>query len=294
MNTAMTTRALLQFHSCVVAALAAAAPSADAQPAPARRVQAPHTVVELLVDRQPDTATRELWMGLRFEMEQGWHIYWTNPGDSGAPPYVLWQPVPGLSLGEFEWPTPERIPLGPLMNYGYSNEVVLPFPVRLAKPLAGQPISLQGEVKWMICSDICIPGQTRLALTLPLSTEDRARTAAWRQQIEQARKLVPQPAPTAWRASASATTDGFVLTVRMDRPAAPATFFSLEPNQIAESAPQEAKTNGRELVLRLRRANDRANPRMLRGVLAFSGGPSYVVEAPLTGATPRRSGAAGR
>jgi thiol:disulfide interchange protein DsbD len=272
----------------LVSAGAALATARDAtgQMAAPRRASVPHTVVELIVDRQPDATTRELWAGLRFELEQGWHVYWINPGDSGGPPAVLWQPSGGIRPGEFEWPAPERIPLGDLMNYGYTNEVTLPFRVRLASPVTGAAAAgLHGHFEWQICRDICIRGRAQLALPLPVGAEDASRIAAWRGQIEQARRRVPAPAPAAWRTHATATADGFVVTVRMDRAAGQGTFFPLEIGQIDDAAPQEARTAGRELVLRLRESRQpAAQPKVLRGVLALPSGEAYVIEAPVSAA----------
>lgn len=264
-----------------LAALPLASPVAAQAPSP-RRVAAQHTVVELIVDRQPDATTRELWAGLRFELEQDWHIYWQNPGDSGGPPYILWQPAAGLTPGEFEWPLPERIPLGPIMNYGYTNEVVLPFPIKIARA-SGTP--LEAQVKWLICKDICIPGQARLALTLPVPDADKGRVANWRQQIEESRRRVPPAAPATWRATATSSASEFVVTVRMDKPASGAAFFPLETSQVDDAAPQNVAASGNELVLRLKKSESlKGDPKVLRGVLALKSGPAYVVEATFGGA----------
>lgn len=260
---------------------------ADAQLAAPRRVAAMHTVVELLVDRQPDASTREWWMGLRFELERDWHVYWQNPGDSGGPPTVLWQPAPGVTIGEFEWPTPERIPLGPLMNYGYTNEVILPFRVRATKPVA-DGTRVEGQVKWMICHDVCIPGQARLGVTLPLGPEDAGKVSGWKRQIDGARARIPKAAPDTWQAKATGTATEFVLTVRMDRPATSATFYPLEISQVNDSAPQDVKASGRDLVMRLRKSDQlTGEPRALRGVLVLASGEAYVVTAPLGSGSPR-------
>ncbi len=226
-------------------------------------------------------------MGLRFELERDWHVYWVNPGDSGAPPTVLWQPTAGVTIGEFEWPVPERIPLGPLMNYGYTNEVVLPFRVKVTGPVAAGT-RIEGQVKWMICHDVCIPGQARLGMTLPLGAEERGKVAAWKPQIDAARASVPTPAPATWRSAATSAGQDFVLTVRKDRPATSASFFPLEISQINDSAPQEAKAAGRELTIRLRKSDQlTGNPRALRGVLVLASGGAYVVTAPLGAGTAR-------
>lgn len=269
-----------------VALVVAGGPTGLAQEAAPRRVTAPHTVVELIVDRDLGTASREFWLGLRFELEPGWHVYWQNPGDSGGPPTVLWQPVAGLRFGDFQWPAPERLPLGPLVNYGYTNEVVLPVKIDLTG--AALPRQIAAQAKWIVCHDICVPGQARLSIPLPVDRAEASRIPAWKRQIEAALARVPKPAPATWKASVRASGREFVLTVDMDRPAERATFFPLDPSEVDDSAPQEAEVAGRQLRLRLRQSDQLTSPPpALRGVLSFPSGPAVVVAAPVA-ATPAR------
>ena len=39
-----------------------------------------------------------LYLALSLKPEKGWHTYWRNPGDSGAPTSVEWQLPKGVSL----------------------------------------------------------------------------------------------------------------------------------------------------------------------------------------------------
>jgi len=80
---------------------------------------AEHVRVELLV--QNDTLYIGDWnkAGLYFKLEPGWHIYWKNPGDAGEPPHVLWTLPTGITAEPMLFPAPKRLPLGPLMDYGY-------------------------------------------------------------------------------------------------------------------------------------------------------------------------------
>lgn len=264
-------------------------PAGLAQDAAPRRVQALHTAVELVIDRNPVPTTRDFWLGLRFELEPGWHVYWQNPGDSGGPPTVLWQPAPGLRFGDFQWPAPERLPLGPLVNYGYTNEVVLPVKIELTG--AALPRRIAAQAKWIVCHDICVPGQARLSIPIPVDRADAGRIAAWKRQIDEALARVPRPAPPTWKASARASGREFLLSVEMDRPAERATFFPLEPSQVDDSAPQEVEVAGRQLRLRLRQSDQLTSPPpALRGVLAFPSGPAVVVAAPVTATPARPSG----
>ena len=64
-------------------------------------------------------------MGLKLRMADHWHTYWKNPGDSGLPTRIQWVLPEGWTAGEIQWPYPKPLPVGPLMNYGYEDEVVL-------------------------------------------------------------------------------------------------------------------------------------------------------------------------
>ena len=98
-------------------------------------VQTPHTRVTLLSDHQQVQPGQKFHLGFQFEIIPDWHIYWENPGDSGLAPVKEYSVPQGVTLSEFIWPAPERIPVGPLMNFGYSNTVLLPFAVQLPEDL---------------------------------------------------------------------------------------------------------------------------------------------------------------
>ncbi len=71
--------------------------------------------------------------GLYFKLEPGWHVYWQNPGDSGEPPEVHWTLPSGLTASSMQFPAPKRLPLGPLMDFGYENEVLFPLTLNVAR-----------------------------------------------------------------------------------------------------------------------------------------------------------------
>jgi len=70
--------------------------------------------------------------GLYFKLEKGWHVYWKNAGDSGEPPHVKWTLPQGITASVLQFPAPKRLPLGPLMDFGYEDEVLFPFTVTAA------------------------------------------------------------------------------------------------------------------------------------------------------------------
>jgi len=61
-----------------------------------------HTTLSLISEQDAIVRGRQLWIGIRFDLQDGWHTYWTNPGDSGEPPRIEWQ-LPTARLLEFRW-----------------------------------------------------------------------------------------------------------------------------------------------------------------------------------------------
>src|SRR5579864_944263 len=70
---------------------------------------ASHARVELLAAQAAAQPGRPFQVGLHFQLEPGWHIYWINPGDSGEPPRVKWTLPAGYQAGPIQWPVPQRI-----------------------------------------------------------------------------------------------------------------------------------------------------------------------------------------
>ncbi|MEL6827633.1 MAG: thioredoxin family protein [Pseudomonadota bacterium] len=130
--------------------------SSQAQP-----VDGGHARVELISERSLAMPGETVWMGLSFEIDPNWHIYWVNPGDAGIPPEITWKDTSHSvvqSAGAFEWPLPELLPVvpGQIMDYGYSDQVVLPFRVQIPDTTDG-PLLFEGVADYLICEDVCIP-----------------------------------------------------------------------------------------------------------------------------------------
>ncbi|MEQ8559098.1 MAG: protein-disulfide reductase DsbD family protein [Henriciella sp.] len=140
-------------------------PSANADP-----VDGGHARVDLISEREVATPGETLWLGFSFEIDENWHIYWKNAGDAGIPPRMYWDEETGLpvdQIGEIEWPVPHMIPVveGEIMDYGYDDRIVLPFPVTVPES-AEDAMRFGGTLDYLICKDICIPESVELELFL--------------------------------------------------------------------------------------------------------------------------------
>jgi len=128
---------------------------------------------------------------LRETINEGWHTYWRNPGDSGEPTSLTWTLPPGWRAGELQWPAPEAVPFAMLVNFGYEGEVL--FPVEITVPAnarVGSTVTLTAAAYWLVCSDICIPEDATLTLTLPVAATGRD-DPQWAPRIVEAVANIP-------------------------------------------------------------------------------------------------------
>ena len=253
---------------------------------PARAVSssadAPHVRVQLVF---PDRFLRpgvSNGGGLYFKLEPGWHVYWTNPGDAGEPPHIQWTLPTGVTAGPLQFPAPKRLPLGPLMDYGYENEVLFPLQLRVADGVKPGPVTLHAKVDWLVCREACIPGKAELevqqdvAATNAVTRADFAAYDIWRRLGN----LLPQPSPTNFKAVFQPTATGFRLAVETGQREHTAVFFPSDPDILDNPAPQKLTPIPNGLILDLKKdVNLSANPAQLKGVLELSGGRNYEIVA---------------
>lgn len=117
------------------------------------------------------TAQASEKLGFYFEVDPGWHVYWRNPGDSGAAPRFRIKPE-GSRVGPIEWPFPVRLKIEHLTNLGYAGNVAYLFD--LTPEQGTKVVSLNVELEWLVCKIECIPGFGTMTLSRPI-----ADTAPW-------------------------------------------------------------------------------------------------------------------
>jgi thiol:disulfide interchange protein DsbD len=254
------------------------APSAHAQAAPGAAAAAarpgPQRVdqveVELVADRAAVVPGGRVELGLRIRHEPHWHTYWRSPGDSGLATQL--EPVgpEGTRFGALRWPAPQRLWVGPLANYGYEGEVVLPFSVDVPAGLAGPRARFEAAAQWLVCKDVCIPGEAKLAIELPVAAAgaEPARSAA-APLFDAAARRIPDPsAPLA----ATAHREGGTLALAFATPpgaadVARAEFFPYDEGVVAAPAPQALSRTPSGWRLDLALADGAQPPASLAGLL---------------------------
>lgn len=137
-------------------------------------------------------AGKPVWLGLQLAHQLDWHTYWKNSGDSGLPTLLEWQLPAGITAGDIAWPTPKKIPIGNLANYGYENTVLLPVPLTVAPGFNATQLDVRLKAAWLVCRKECIPQEGEFTLSLPV----KGSTAASGQAFQATFEATPKPLPT--------------------------------------------------------------------------------------------------
>ena len=125
-----------------------------------------YVFLRLVADKTQVSGGETIRVGLEHIIHPQWHTYWLNPGDSGTPTDIKWDLPDGFSVSEPEWPTPIKIPYGPLTNYGYEEEVTLLQNLTLPEDIGDAPFMLKASVNLLVCHEICIPESHDVSLIL--------------------------------------------------------------------------------------------------------------------------------
>ena len=181
-------------------------------PAAGTVVQTPQVRAQLLVFA-PDGVSvgKTLWLGLQMQHQKLWHTYWRNPGDSGLATQLDWSLPAGLEVGDLAWPAPQKIPLGPLTNYGYEGRLLLAVPVRVGPAFqAGSgAVDVRLHANWLVCRQECIPQEGDFAFKLPVKSSTVMQADAFGSVIQHQAQALPGAH------SAEISKDGKWLTLQL-------------------------------------------------------------------------------
>ncbi len=154
-----------------------------------------HLEAELVAQDAAAVPGATIYVALRQKIAPGWHTYWRNPGDAGAATQIVWTLPTGWTAGDIVWPTPEKSRVGPLLDYAYTGQVLLPVPITVpldARP--GSTVTLKAAAAFLVCEEICIPEDAVLTLDLPVVAGVPGPDPKWGAVVAKTLADAPKPA----------------------------------------------------------------------------------------------------
>jgi DsbC/DsbD-like thiol-disulfide interchange protein/cytochrome c biogenesis protein CcdA len=164
--------------------------------------------VRLIADKSEVKGGDVIRIGIEQTIYPEWHTYWKNPGDSGTPTDIVWNMPSEFQASALEWPTPHKLPFGPLTNYGYEGTVTLLQNLTLPEVIPNGPFMVNGTVNLLVCKDICIPESHEVAIVF------NGGRIAEKELIEAAEAKLPEQKN--WEASYFEKNGNFIIDVRSD------------------------------------------------------------------------------
>jgi thiol:disulfide interchange protein/DsbC/DsbD-like thiol-disulfide interchange protein len=233
---------------------------------------------------------KPVWVGLQLAHIPEWHTYWKNSGDSGLPTVLAWTLPVGVTAGEIAWPTPKKIPIGTLANYGYEGTVLLPVPLTVAPGFNAPALNVKLKAAWLVCKKECIPQEGEFSLQIPV----KSSTAASGQAFAAAFAASPQPL-----AAADSRVETGAKNVQVSLSGLPAAwrgktlaFFPETGGVIEPAGPWQQAWQGVVWTAQLPLSAQRSeSPRLMPVVVALDK-QAFRVEAPVKGDWPAVAAAA--
>jgi thiol:disulfide interchange protein/DsbC/DsbD-like thiol-disulfide interchange protein len=269
----------------------------SALPAAAQIDEAPKVQARLIPETDAVKPGGTLTVALEEDIRSGWHTYWSNPGDAGAPTIIQWTLPPGWRADAIQWSYPQREPVGPLMDYGYEGKPWFLVDLHVPADAAPGEIHLNAAVSWLVCREVCIPEDTTLGLAVFVDPKPSPPDAVAAEEFAAARAKLPAASPWPMRYASDGGLRLYVKAPALAGGARPvdAAFFPDEPGEIKDAAPQMLGFAKDGLLLGLQAGDRLAKLHALDGLLVLTSADKSVqalrVHA-VPGAAPAMQGGA--
>ena len=222
--------------------------------------------LSIITESNQISSDETMLVGLKFKLNSGWHTYWENPGDAGAGASVVWELPPGFTASEILWPGPTKIPVEPLMTYGYEDEALLLTKITSPKTIS-YPVNIGAKVSWFTCKDICLPQEGEVSIKLLQGSKFKNEFTSVLKEIE---KTVPIDLSSPHRLSLLDNKIFLQFEREGSQQISSAYFFPAEYGFISYVAHQKLEKNDKSFSLELTPAEVQVKTSNLKGVLKLN------------------------
>lgn len=233
-------------------------------------VDQPHVTASLVSENSGVTPGVREAFALRIKPDPKWHVYWRFAGDSGSAPILNWE-VDGQSVDvQTEWPVPERLEIGPFVNYGYDSEVLFMSDLPIPENAEGA-VRITLDAEWLVCQEECIPGNGYFELELPVVSNSLPDPSPAKPLFEAFRKKLPSSGKEITVSVAQVSKDAFTLNLSPLKTIPESlSFFPFDPGIIDNAEPQSLTLSDGSASLTLKRPKNVAPPPQIGGIVVKS------------------------
>ncbi len=230
-----------------------------------------HANVSLVKFENIQKGQSQTLIGIRMDMQENWHTYWKNPGDSGGPIKVKWSHDDNISISDLYWPTPTLIPYEPLMTYGYKNFVIFPYEINNSNDKNSY---IEANIDFLICDDICVPEKALIKTNL---NEIKSDTSLYDWFL----KVPSQTLPV------KASLDDEFINLRFSWPfdVSSAIFFIDDQNIVEHASDQNLIKEENNYLLKIKKLDDLKSFEYLSGVISINDNESFIIDAGIENTT---------
>lgn len=235
----------------------------------------PRINVVLVAEASAYAPSKPLWLAVTYDIQKDWHLYWSNPGDTGLPTTATLTAPEGWLVEGPDYEPPHRfVSPGELVSFGYSDDASLLFRVTAPEGASG-PAVFTATTRWLACKEICVPGEAQVSLTLPLA--EGAWTGGGLDE-----RLSTLPTPLVFWPGATSSLDPSARALSVDLPgAAEVEVYPDAETWLHLAGPPQVASSARGQLVRLTLRPDAPEGMAPRGVLRATpkgGGEARVLD----------------
>ena len=218
-------------------------------------------------------------LALSMRPSKGWHGYWKNPGDSGIETQIAWELPAGLTAGPIQYPVPDRLMIGGLMNYVYEGDYAQLIDVKVPANVApGTKLPIRATVDYLACThEVCVPETAKVAVDLEAGSSPG--TQANRAMFDGFRQALPKPLGSEARFALAGNRFRLAIPLPVGLKLAEPYFYPLTDGALAYAAAQTFSRAGDTLIVETDAPSNGASLDAVEGVLKLADGNGLSLSA---------------
>ena len=132
-----------------------------------------HAVTSVRADVRWVGPSQTFHLIVSIKPDDGWHVYWKNPGASGAPTEVEVSAPEGFQIGDAKYPRPSTFTGEEGLTYGYAEEAAIYIPVTSPASIERDNYMFEITTFWLACKQKCVMGEQSHELVLSSNQTQR-------------------------------------------------------------------------------------------------------------------------